>query len=62
LITHPDDDQVVPFEVGGRASAARIKGATLTAYPGAPHATPTTHRERLVADLRAFLESQGGNR
>ena len=25
LVIHGDDDQVVPFEVGGKASAARIK-------------------------------------
>ena len=29
LVIHGEDDQVVPFEVGGKASAAMIPGATL---------------------------------
>ena len=57
LVIHGDDDQVVPFEVGGRASAARIRGATLQVYPGAPHGITDTHRAQLSADLLAFLES-----
>jgi non-heme chloroperoxidase len=57
LVIHGDDDQVVPFEVGGNASAARIKGATLRVYPGAPHGITDTHREQLGTDLLAFLDS-----
>jgi non-heme chloroperoxidase len=55
LVIHGDDDQVVPFEVGGKASAARIKGATLKVYPGAPHGITDTHKEQLGADLLTFL-------
>jgi non-heme chloroperoxidase len=57
LIIHGDDDQVVPIDVGGKASAARIPGATLTVYPGAPHGITDTHKERLGADLLAFVNS-----
>lgn len=57
LVIHGDDDQVVPFEVGGKASAARIKGAQLKVYPGAPHGITDTHKEQLGADLLAFLSS-----
>jgi non-heme chloroperoxidase len=57
LVIHGDDDQVVPFEVGGKASAARIAGATLTVYEGAPHGITDTHKERLGADLLAFVNS-----
>ncbi|MEV0397891.1 alpha/beta fold hydrolase [Polymorphospora rubra] len=57
LVIHGDDDQVVPFEVGGRASAARIKNAELRVYPGAPHGITDTHKERLGADLLAFLDT-----
>lgn len=57
LVVHGDDDQVVPFEVGGKASAARIKGATLTVYPGAPHGLIETHKDRLCGDLLEFLSS-----
>ncbi|MBC7269386.1 MAG: alpha/beta hydrolase [Streptomyces sp.] len=57
LVIHGDDDQVVPFEVGGKASAARIKNATLKVYPGAPHGITDTHKEQLSADLLEFLNS-----
>ena len=45
----------MPFEVGGKASAARIKGAQLKVYPGAPHGITDTHQAELSADLFAFL-------
>jgi non-heme chloroperoxidase len=57
LVIHGDDDQVVPFEVGGNASAALVKGAELIVYPGAPHGITDTHRSRLAADLLAFLNA-----
>jgi len=57
LVIHGDDDQVVPFEVGGKASAARIKGAELKVYPGAPHGITDTHKQQLGADLLTFLNS-----
>lgn len=57
LVIHGDDDQVVPFDVGGKASAARIKNATLKVYPGAPHGITDTHKEQLGADLLEFLNS-----
>jgi non-heme chloroperoxidase len=56
LVIHGDDDQVVPFEVGGKASAALVEGATLEVYPGAPHGITDTHREQLNADLLAFVQ------
>ncbi|WP_406481856.1 alpha/beta fold hydrolase [Streptomyces sp. NBC_01615] len=57
LVIHGDDDQVVPFEVGGKASAARIKNATLKVYPGAPHGITDTHKDELGSDLLDFLNS-----
>ncbi|MBM7774721.1 non-heme chloroperoxidase [Actinokineospora baliensis] len=57
LVIHGDDDQVVPLPVGGQASAARIKGATLTVYPGAPHGITDTHKQQLADDLLTFLRS-----
>jgi non-heme chloroperoxidase len=55
LVIHGDDDQVVPFEVGGKASAALIDGAELKVYPGAPHGITDTHKQQLSDDLLAFL-------
>jgi non-heme chloroperoxidase len=57
LVIHGDDDQIVPFEVGGKASAALIEGATLTVYPDAPHGITDTHKEQLNADLLAFVQA-----
>ena len=57
LVIHGDDDQVVPFAVGGKASAARIAGAELKVYRGAPHGITDTHKDDLSADLLAFLQS-----
>ncbi|BCB76454.1 alpha/beta hydrolase [Phytohabitans flavus] len=56
LVIHGDDDQVVPYAVGGQASAARVKGARLVTYPDAPHGITDTHREQLGQDLLAFLK------
>ncbi|MEU6229930.1 alpha/beta hydrolase [Streptomyces sp. NPDC047042] len=57
LVVHGDDDQVVPIDVGGKASASRIKTATLKVYPGAPHGITDTHKDQLSADLLDFLNS-----
>jgi len=57
LVVHGDDDQVVPFEITGRVSPKLLKRGTLIVYPGAPHAIPDTHKERLNADLLSFIKS-----
>jgi non-heme chloroperoxidase len=54
LVIHGDDDQVVPFAVGGQASAAMVDGARLLVYAGAPHGITDTHKERLSGDLLEF--------
>ncbi len=61
LVIHGADDQIVPFEVGGKASAARIKDAILKVYADAPHRITDTHKERLGADLLEFVKSLEGN-
>ncbi|EFC81942.1 alpha/beta fold hydrolase [Parafrankia sp. EUN1f] len=62
LVIHGDDDQVVPFEVGGQASAARIRDAALVVYPGAPHGITDTHKQQLCDDLLTFLDKHKENR
>ena len=57
LVIHGDDDQIVPYEVGGLASARLIAGARLITYEGAPHGIPGTNSERLNSDLLAFSRS-----
>lgn len=55
LVVHGDDDQIVPIEASGKASARLIRGAQLIVYPGAPHGLADTHKDRLNQDLLDFL-------
>ena len=55
LVIHGDDDQIVPIDVGGRASARMIKGAKLIVYPGAPHGLTDTHKDKVNQDLLDFI-------
>jgi len=57
LIIHGDDDQVVPIDAAGRASARIVKNAKLITYSGAPHGITDTHKDRLSEDLLAFLKA-----
>jgi non-heme chloroperoxidase len=57
LVVHGDDDQVVPFDVGGRASAALVRDATLIVYEGGPHGITDTHKARLGSDLLDFVKA-----
>ena len=56
LVIHGDDDQIVPMDASGKASAAQIQGAKLIVYSGAPHGLTDTHKERLNQDLLHFLQ------
>jgi non-heme chloroperoxidase len=57
LIVHGDDDQIVPIDASGRASAKIVKNATLKVYAGAPHGLTDTHKDQLSADLLAFVQA-----
>ncbi len=57
LIVHGDDDQIVPIDAAGRASAKLIRNAKLIVYPGAPHGLTDTHKDKFNADLLAFIRS-----
>ncbi len=56
LVVHGDDDQIVPIDAAGRASAKLIANARLLVYPGAPHGLTDTHKERLNQDLLRFIQ------
>jgi non-heme chloroperoxidase len=55
VIIHGDDDQIVPIVPSALRSSTLVKGATLKVYDGAPHGLAVTHKDRLNADLLAFL-------
>lgn len=56
LVIHGDDDQIVPIQAAGPESAKLIKEATLIVYPGAPHGLTDTHKDKVNADLLAFIK------
>ncbi len=60
LVIHGDDDQIVPIDAAGRASARLVRGAVLEVYPGAPHGIADTHKDRLNGSLLAFLRAGAG--
>ena len=57
LVIHGDDDQIVPIDAAGKASARIVKEAKLVIYPGGPHGITDTHKDRLNADLLTFLRA-----
>jgi non-heme chloroperoxidase len=57
LVLHGEDDQIVPIDAAGRASAKILKNAKLKTYPGYPHGMPITHADEINADLLAFIKS-----
>ncbi|MDO9421014.1 MAG: alpha/beta hydrolase [Herminiimonas sp.] len=57
LIIHGDDDQIVPIDAAGKASAKIVKHAKLIIYPGAPHGLTDTHKEKVNADILEFAKS-----
>jgi non-heme chloroperoxidase len=57
LIIHGDDDQIVPIADSALLSSKIVPNAQLKIYEGAPHGLPSTHKDRLNADLLEFIGS-----
>ena len=57
LIIHGDDDQIVPIAASANLSSKLVKKATLKVYPGAPHGVCSTEKDKINADLLAFIKS-----
>jgi non-heme chloroperoxidase len=55
LILHGDDDQIVPFGNSAPLSAKLVPGATLKVYEGSGHGLCTVEKDRVNAELLAFL-------
>jgi non-heme chloroperoxidase len=56
LILHGDDDQIVPIGAAAMKSSNIAPKATLKIYPGAPHGMCTTLKDKVNADLLAFIK------
>jgi non-heme chloroperoxidase len=55
LIIHGTADETVPIDASARAAAKGIAGSTLIEYEGGPHGLLASHKDRLTADVLAFL-------
>jgi len=58
LLIHGDDDQIVPIANSAMLSSKIIQNAQLIIYKGGSHGICTTHKERINADLLAFIKTQ----
>jgi non-heme chloroperoxidase len=57
LILHGDDDQIVPIGDSAMLSSKIIKTAKLVVYEGGAHGICTTEKDRVSADLLAFIKA-----
>jgi non-heme chloroperoxidase len=55
LILHGDDDQIVPIGASAMQSSKLVRNAVLKVYAGAPHGMCSTLKDKVNADLIAFL-------
>jgi non-heme chloroperoxidase len=56
LFLHGDDDQIVPIDASARAAVKLVKGAVLKEYPGGAHGMCTTEKDKVNADILAFIQ------
>ena len=56
LIIHGDDDQIVPIVPSAMAAAKIPKNNRLEIYKGGSHVIPKMNKDKLNADLLAFLK------
>jgi non-heme chloroperoxidase len=58
LIIQGDDDQIVPMAAASMQQAKLVKGAEFKIHKGAPHGLCTTLKDKVNADLLAFIEAK----
>ena len=56
LLIHGDDDQIVPIAPSAVAASKILKNGRLEIYKGGSHAIPQMNKDKLNADLLAFLK------
>jgi non-heme chloroperoxidase len=57
LILHGSDDRIALVEMSGNLTAKIVKNAKFVVYDCAQHGFLATHKDRVNADLLAFLKS-----
>ena len=55
LILHGDDDQIVPIDISAIPTSQLVQHSKLEVYRGGSHGICSTHKERVNADLLAFI-------
>ena len=60
LLIHGTADKTVPIDATARAVAKAVPQAQLIEYEGSAHGVFATDKERLIADLIAFLNTRPG--
>jgi non-heme chloroperoxidase len=55
LVLHGENDQMVPISDSAFLSSKMIRNARLVVVEGAPHGLCTTHKDRVNAELLAFI-------
>ena len=60
LVIHGTADKTVPIDATGRVVAAKVAGAKLIEYDGSAHGLFATDKDRLIADVTAFLDASLG--
>ena len=60
LVIHGTADKTVPIDPTGRVVAAKVAGAKLIEYDGSAHGLFATDKDRLIADVTAFLDATLG--
>ena len=58
LFLHGDDDQIVPIKDASELAVKLVKNGTLKIYSGAPHGMATTLKDKINAELLAFIGSE----
>ena len=56
LVIHGDDDQIVPIAASANAAIKLLKNGRLEIYKGGSHAPASMNKDKLNADLLAFLK------
>ena len=56
LVIHGDDDQIVPIAASANNTIKLLKNGRLEVYKGASHAPAFMNKDKLNADLLAFLK------
>lgn len=56
LVIHGSDDQIVPIEISGNVTAKIVSHAKFIVYEGGSHGLLITQKDKLNADLLAFLK------